>query len=310
MRKILKILLSILFLVVASEISVSQNRFGFNVIKSHPFFVRQIQKPSNLFVNDFFQVIDSLLIKDQLRLKLDPEIVSGIDSMNAAAYVRLIRKKGYLTSDINQYWNAIYGDETVPKSNSPEYAEKSMLLMSNYFKKRFALHLHFCDRFGVYLIQTIEQSVANDSVCSEEDLMDFVITYLFRKTEFKIDQFLGNYYSVILVPNLLHGSYAHYYNYAVNQYMRYAFRENPDVFRYIVFDNLFISNNNELNWSKISTSPVYENFKVINYLRNGELNVKFLDRYIIYWNAGIRKNCSYSIIFCRHDGVQQPRCGD
>jgi len=300
------------FVIIVFAIGVygySQPRFGYDIVKKCSFAISSAKTPSKYIINDYNHFIDSVIKIDQIDRLSKQSIMIRSDSCNALAYFWIIKSKGYLTTDINNYWLPVFGLKSKPDCSIKGNNNMQMKLLMQY-NKRNVLHLHFCDRFGVYLMDAIEHSVATDSTCSEEDLMDFVITYLFRKTEFKIDQFMGNYYSIILMPDLLHGSYAHYYNYAVKQYMRYAFRKNPDVFRYVVFDNLFISKNNKLDWSKISTSPVYENLKVVHYLRNGELNVKFLDKYIIYWNVGIRKNCNYSIIFCRHDGVQQPRCGD
>ena len=142
--------------------------------------------------------------------------------------------------------------------------------------------------------------------------MDYFVTYLFRKTEFRTDNIFGYHFSMFLLPDLSKGYFAKYYRYSLNKYLQYAFKKYPDIFRCIVFDKLFISKDNKFDWSEIRTSPMLNDLKVVKYLRDGDLSssLRIIERYLLFWHSNIDKDCYYSIVFCKHEGIRQPSYGD
>lgn len=169
--------------------------------------------------------------------------------------------------------------------------------MTSYYVSQ----LHFSDRFGIDLLKIIENSIERN-ICNQNDLMDYYITYLWRKTEFKRLKFCGfipTHY--ILSPNLESGKYSKYYKYALVKYVEYC-RSIDDSFTFFYVNVVKCANNN-FNFNEFSISLPF-NFtpkKMLNPLMrtiSPILAVIFKDS-----NALDIPDGKYSIIFCTHPHV-------
>lgn len=291
----------------------AQNRFGFDLVKNHRLPVRETIRPDKKTVEKYMMFVDSALKTDQsARKKGDRKLALKTDSVNAMAYGSLIDQAGYLTSDINQYWLPLYGMETKPDCKLKENEEKQMVLM-NIGNKRFTLHLHLCDRFGMYLLQKMESSMTADQkgFGNEDDLTDYLITYLFRHTEFKLFSFYRYFYfSIILIPDLKRDEYRRYYEMAVAGYLEYAGEKEEDKFGYLIIDDVYYSAQGHYEWKEAKARSLYcKDVTSLVFRKNPSVRV-VAEKFLTAGNRMIKKGRYYSLIVCKHQGVKMPYYGD
>ena len=255
---------------------------GYYILRDHKLplsFVRPVKQELKEELPRFLQSIHQ---SDQAvrRLSFDEFKIRSrsVDSLNFVKYRAFFEKNGYVSFD--------------KKKLETEAKNVDELLLLNY-----VYHLHFSDRFGIPLIHLITQSIPKQT-CNEYDLMNYFVTYLWRKTEFLHWRYLGIPFHTILMPDLSDGKYADYYKYAYEKYIEYCGKRDPS-FLYFYLSGINIKNG-IINWNAYQINDYWPGIstKIID---NAVLMLKDIAPFIIKnANAYPIPDGKYSILFCTH----------
>jgi hypothetical protein len=189
-----------------------------------------------------------------------------IDSMTFHEYYGFFRERGYFPFTSN-------------------FMVKTSQNARNLLLMNYTLQLHYSDCCAFSMFTLIENSVER-GCCSEEDLMDYFITYLWRLTEFKNLCFLGKCYHVILLPKLENENFSQFYKYAYQKYLEYCKRIDKD-FQFIRCTNLSFSAP-DFCWDKVELKSCQ-----IPFLKQKAFEVVYSIRTII--ESIVKSNNPYSI---------------
>jgi hypothetical protein len=218
MKKIICIILILLHHIAFCE--------GYDILKNSTLPVGKIKEYDKKEVRGFIALFDSIYKLDQYcRLKTYDYLArygERTDSITFHRYQDYLEHTGYFSFISDEFKRCI--------------GEKNKL-----WSRHYAMQLHFSDRYGFDLMQLIERSIRKES-CNENDLMNYFITYLWRKTEFKMNYLYQHSCHAVLIPNLDSGSYCKYYGYALYQYLRYCNRRDSN-FAFILISHVSMKNN-------------------------------------------------------------------
>lgn len=155
--------------------------------------------------------------------------VKEVDKRNYYKYRNFILKNGYHSVD--------YTD-----SNFYTNREMTKLIVRNY-----ALQIHFSDFYGMDLLTIIQHSIQRRT-CNEKDLMQYFVTYIWRRTQF--DYAIPH---IVAIPKLKDSTYI---NFSLNRYLQHC-KKVDSTFSFTLIDNCEIRNS-QLRWidSKILKSSL------------------------------------------------------
>jgi len=253
---------------------------GYWMLKKHQFKVGNIKKFSKEEIDLFKQLLDTINKLDQFyRVRNIDDKIKINDSITFILYKKFCENKGYYSvhpNILNQY--------------SKDKSE--------YFSKILAFHLHLSGRYGINILEIIENSIKKET-CNENDLMDYFITYLSRKTEFDLNRCGLISFHIIILPDLINNKYANFYKYALHQYLNFCI-DSKASFLYFSLNNVEFDTNKNINFNNVifNENNYYINKKILMKLliinkKNIEDNIRF--RY-----NKILKDNYYSVLFCTH----------
>lgn len=206
------------------------------------------------------------------------KILKEKDSLNFSAFEKKFSKEGYFSQDLDRF-------KKIPGAD-----------MTHFPTDVYVLHLHFSDQFGLRLIDLIISSFPKGT-CNEKDLMNYIVTYLWRNTEFPNMAYRDQLYHAILLPDMKNAPYAKYIRYAFDQYMKYCGEKDPK-FSYLVLTAEV--KNNEIDWPRCS----FPSFGIFNSIVAGKIKERIpgINFRLHDINAGRIKDGTYNILLCSHPG--------
>jgi hypothetical protein len=258
---------------------------GYRILENHNLHLSETTPCKKEIINKILYLIDNIHRQDQtVRSKsLDIFIKESrrVDSINFIKFYSFFQKNGYFN----------LGKNEIPLTERE---------VSNFLVKYYSLHLHFSDRFGLPLTNLILNSIVKKT-CNENDLMNYFITFLWRKTEFVNLTYCGIPYHIVLMPNLHKGTYSKYFNHAFTKYIEYCISKDSN-FRYFYLDDLRIANG-KLNWDKFNIpTPWNRYFKVLVY-NTVNFFMENANTIIKNANALVIPDGTYSILYCTHPNI-------
>jgi len=262
--------------------STPHAQYGYVILQKQPFNLSPTITPSkkSIEVNKVF--IDKLHYYDQLyrQIPIDQKKLAIIDSLLFIEYRIFYERYGFIPLNKNLVKGMISDYET-------------------FLLKSYIFQLHFSDRFAFPYMEVLENSILRKS-SNEFDLMDYFVTYLWRKTEFRNFNYFGHTYHVLLLPDLTNSPYVKYYKFALDKYLNYS-RIVDDTFVYAILNDINILNN-IIDWSQLSvvnTFPILRK-KVTEYVNESRKLFNFIFHYA---NALGIKNGRYSVLITSHPNM-------
>jgi len=261
---------------------------GYDILNNHSLHVGKIRTYNQNEILSFKKMFNSIYIIDQeCRTKSYDyfrENVRRADSITFYKYKKFFERTGYFSfnKDIMSKW---FPDIT------------------NFLLKHYAMQLHFSDRSAFELMSLIEKSIPRES-CNEEDLMDYFVTYMFRKTQFKEYFFLGNHFHVALIPNMESGPFCQYYKYAFYKYVEYC-KNKDNSFVFVLFSDVVVDKNKNFNWNNFTIKDKTTLFPD-NFISEWVKYYKYLPELIIK-DSNLYKFQSgkYNVLLCTHPNIRE-----
>lgn len=287
MKKIFFIVLLILpYILISSP--------GYEILKGHNLSVSKIRDYNKKEIAQFIELFDSIYKMDQccrkqLNVKDSKQVYANfikygmkVDSITFNKYKSFFEQRGYFS------FNKTILSKWIPS-------------ITDFLLRHNAMQLHFSDNWAFDLMRLIENSI-NLKSCNEEDLMDYFVTYLFRKTEFKTYEFCEKGFHVVLLPNLESGAFHQYYKYAYCKYMLYC-KSRFDDFAYIRVSNVLINDKKKFDWSK-----AYVKYPENTFLSNRIMEIvhkynSLVELIIKNSNPYKFEDGTYSVLICNHPNL-------
>ena len=271
---------TLLFILFFSFIANSQT--GYVILRDHNLPVSEIKPYSDNLKVSTKIFLDSLHNSDQdIRHQTYEMIFKQLritDSLNFLKYRSYFEKTGYLSFDKRRLEN--------------DQIDINRLLLSNY-----VLNIHFSDRTALPLIDLIIRSFPQKT-CNENDLMNYFVTYLWRKTEFIGSTFATIPYHIILMPDLDSGKYSRYFKYAYKKYMEHCVKRDPS-FLHFYLSGVSIKKG-KINWNKYQVQEGW--CGIFQQLIHNTVGIlRYCATFLIKdANAFEIPDGMYSILFCTH----------
>ncbi|MBN8672513.1 MAG: hypothetical protein J0L56_00180 [Chitinophagales bacterium] len=262
------------------HISVSAQN-GYMMLSEHNFKLSPSKSISPAKIVEIAEFLSQLNKSDQLVRQ--PGRQWDIKKARQADSINFIYYKKYF----NGYYPSLNSN-----SVSGKIENRDKLLMDNWI-----LQLHFSDRFAIPVIELISNSVENGT-CNELDLMNYVVHYMWRNTEFPNKKFYEKDVHALLLPDLTKAKFAKHIEYAANQYLKYCMEKAPG-FKYEILHGFHIKNQ-AINWSGINSV-----LSVIPFFNNSFWDVirrfqEFISFQVKDSNALGVKDGTYTLLICDH----------
>lgn len=250
----------------------------FDMIKSNRLPLTSFNRPDEKAYQNFERLIDQLFVSDQKVRSMDTKhffkYAPIVDSVNFSIYRDFMAKNGFVS--------------TIRREN------KSVTDPDKFRLRNWTLQIHFSDRDGLNLLKMIEQAIDKHQ-CDEIDLMDYFITYLWRKTEF--DGFIHTF----LLPDIEHSKYKAYYLQALNAYASYCQSRNPFFYSFTASNVLFEKSHFKFSDMKIRSR--YNHDIKSNYDKHPLIYADWWDKLIMSRTAHPKENERYWVFVSNSTGI-------
>ncbi len=265
-------------------INHSHPQSGYYMLRGHNMPLSSINAYDSVYVKNYVELSEKIYASDQdIRSKSISYFyknVKRVDSTNFVLYHNYFSKYGYMSFD--------------KKKLSKYISDIGQFLTRNY-----VFQMHFSDCHAFKLLNLIETSIPKKT-CNEHDLMDYFITYLWRRTEFENTRIFDAPVHMLLLPSKAKSYYSKYYEYAFNKYMKHCKYHDSD-FKYLRLYNLHIQNN----------KPNYKNtFVKTNSVQYRSLIAEYVHKYPYIINLFLSvsnpdgyKDGYYDIFICTHPKI-------
>ncbi len=302
----------IIFFILLIVPNLIFSKTGYYMLSNHTLPVSKIREYSQKEILCFKNLIDSIIITDQETRTNKIQLINKTDSINFEKYSRFIEQYGYYTLNIEILKKYIFPTtRIINEYTTYDIKQKKWVTIHkrkidtvddrDFFLKNHTLQIHFSDRYAFDLMRLIEKSIYKKS-CNEQDLMEYFVTYLWRKTEFKLYCFLGKYFHVALIPNMESCPFFKYYKYALYKYVEYCNSSDRN-FAFALISDLSIDCNKKFNWDNITIKDK-TTFASDNLIKRGIKFNKSMLEFIIRDTSPYKfQGGIYNVILCTHPNV-------